>query len=174
MDQVSLFSDDHADFTAGPVRAETLVVFCDGSSLGNPGPGGWCFFIDEQRWAAGGEGHTTNNRMELQAVLAALRWSAQLDPAPALELRCDSRYVIDSVGWVKGWRKRGWRTAKGSPVANRDLHEAIAEALANRAVEFVWVRGHSGDEGNEAADVRAREFASALRAGRSGERGPIA
>lgn len=113
--------------------------------------------------------------MELEAALAGLRWSrATYGVSHPVELRCDSRYVIDSVGWVPGWRRKGWRTAKGSPVANRDLHEAVGEELIGRNVRWVWVRGHDGDPGNEAADVRARSYAQALKDGLRPDPGPAA
>lgn len=134
-------------------------IACDGSSIGNPGPGGWCCYIDESRWSAGGETHTTNNRMELTAVLEAVR---RCDGA--LTLICDSRYVIDSLtSWRHGWKRRGWRKADGRPVANRDLFEALDEALEGRDVIFVWVRGHDGHRLNENADQRARAAAEAQR-----------
>jgi len=133
---------------------DTLVVATDGSALGNPGPGGWAWFVDAQCWASGGAVHTTNNIMELTAVADLL---ACVDPEQPLKILADSRYVIDALTkWVWGWKKRGWKTAKGEPVANRDLIEGIHNAMVGRSIEFVWVRGHNGHSLNESADRRAR------------------
>jgi ribonuclease HI len=141
-----------------------LVAATDGSSLGNPGPGGWCWYVDALFCAAGGEAHTTNNVMELMAVRELLSATATEQP---LRIMADSRYVIDALTkWVWGWKKRDWKTAKGDPVANRELIEEIHQAMDGRSIEFVWVRGHAGHPLNEAADVRARTAAEAWRARR--------
>lgn len=145
-----------------------LVVACDGSSLGNPGPGGWAWYAHPGSWAAGSAPATTNNAMELQAVRSALE-----STTGAIELVCDSKYVIDALTrWVWGWRKRGWVTSSGSPVANRSCIEAILDLMRGRSVTFTWVRGHDGHPLNEAADIRARGAAEALRARRLPDTGP--
>lgn len=156
MDQPSLFAtpDAHAA-EPGP-----LVAATDGSALGNPGPGGWAWYIDDARWGSGGAAHTTNNIMELQAVLEVLEATTGDDRA--LEIHADSQYVIDCLTkWISGWRRRGWKTAAGAAVKNREIIEAIDARMRGRKVTFVWVRGHNGDRRNEAADVRARAAAGA-------------
>jgi ribonuclease HI len=164
MEQPSLL--DEGD----PARGH-LVASCDGSSLGNPGPGGWCWYVNDHQWAAGGHQDTTNNRMELTAVLDILQVTET--SRATLELRCDSRYVIDALTkWIHGWKKRGWTTASGGPVANRDLIEDIHNRLTGRDVTFTWVRGHDGDDGNEAADLRARGAAEAVKYGTQVDTGP--
>jgi len=150
--------------------ASAIVVATDGSCLANPGPGGWCWYADEARWAAGGETHTTNNQMELLAVLEALR---SLPSTRPLLIRADSRYTIDAcTKWIHGWKRRGWKTAQGAPVKNREIIEAIHGALDGRAVTFEWVKGHAGHSLNEAADGRCRAAAEAMKWGHAVRRGP--
>lgn len=149
----------------------TITAAADGSALGNPGPNGWAWYIDDDRWAAGGSPHGTNNQGELQAVLELLRATAGVDEKLIIE--CDSRYVIDSVTkWMPGWKGRGWRKADGAPVLNRDLLEGIDEAMRGRDVEFTWVKGHAGHPLNEAADERANAAATAYKEKREPRRGP--
>ena len=149
----------------------TITAAADGSALGNPGPTGWAWYIDDDRWAAGGSPHGTNNQGELQAVLELLRATAGVDEKLVIE--CDSRYVIDSVTkWMPGWKRRGWRKADGAPVLNRDLLEGIDEAMRGRDVEFSWVKGHAGHPLNEAADERANAAAKAYQQKREPRRGP--
>lgn len=149
----------------------TITAAADGSALGNPGPNGWAWYIDESRWAAGGSPHGTNNQGELQAVLELLRATAGSDEKLIIE--CDSRYVIDSVTkWMPGWKRRGWRKADGAPVLNRELLEGIDEAMRGRDVSFNWVKGHAGHPLNEAADVRANAAAQAYKNGEEPRRGP--
>ncbi|WP_313366246.1 ribonuclease H [Microbacterium sp.] len=149
----------------------TITAAADGSALGNPGPSGWAWYIDDDRWAAGGSPHGTNNQGELQAVLELLRATAGVDEKLVIE--CDSRYVIDSVTkWMPGWKRRGWRKADGAPVLNRDLLEGIDEAMRGRDVEFSWVKGHAGHPLNEAADERANAAAKAYQQKREPRRGP--
>lgn len=148
-----------------------ITAAADGSALGNPGPMGWAWYIDETRWAAGGARHGTNNQGELQAVLELLRATAPTDEA--LEIACDSRYVIDSVTkWMPGWKRKGWRKADGKPVMNVDIMQAIDEAMAGRDVRFTWVKGHAGHPLNEAADARANGAAQAFQRGDDPQRGP--
>src|SRR5690606_9650984 len=137
----------------------------------NPGPNGWAWYIDDDRWAAGGSPHGTNNQGELRAVLELLRATAGTDEK--LLIHCDSRYVIDSVTkWMPGWKRRGWRKSDGGPVLNRDLLEGIDEAIRGRDVEFSWVKGHAGHPLNEAADERANAAAKAYQQGQEPRRGP--
>lgn len=137
------------------------VAYTDGSCLGNPGPGGWgvrVLYPDgivEEFGAA--VQHTTNNQMELQAAIAALE---RLGKVPGLTLYTDSRYVIDGLTkWLPNWRRRGWTTATGSAVKNRDLWQRLAQ-LATSKVHWQHVRGHSGNPNNERVDDIARAFAS--------------
>nr|WP_017201905.1 ribonuclease H [Microbacterium barkeri] len=149
----------------------TITAAADGSALGNPGPNGWAWYIDEANWAAGGSPHGTNNQGELRAVLELLRATAGTDEKLLIE--CDSRYVIDSVTkWMPGWKRRGWRKSDGGPVLNRDLLEGIDEAIRGRDVEFSWVKGHAGHPLNEAADERANAAAKAYQQKQEPRRGP--
>lgn len=149
----------------------TITAAADGSALGNPGPNGWAWYIDDDNWGAGGSPHGTNNQGELQAVLELLKATAGSDEK--LHIWCDSRYVIDSVTkWMPGWKRRGWRKSDGGPVLNRDLLEGIDEAMRGRTVEFSWVKGHAGDDLNEAADERANAAARAYQQKQEPRRGP--
>ncbi|MBF0697117.1 ribonuclease H family protein [Actinomyces bowdenii] len=152
----------------------TIIAAADGSALGNPGPAGWAWYVDEGCWAAGGWPSATNNRGELTAVLELLRATraAGLEGEDLL-IQCDSQYVINSLTtWMAGWKRRGWRKADGKPVLNADLMQALDEALAGRAVRFEWVRGHAGHPMNEAADSRARAAATAYQRGSQVPSGP--
>ncbi|WP_341935858.1 ribonuclease HI [Microbacterium sp. LWO14-1.2] len=149
----------------------TITAAADGSALGNPGPNGWAWYIDDANWAAGGSPHGTNNQGELQAVLELLRATA--GTTEKLLIECDSRYVIDSVTkWMPGWKRKGWRKSDGGPVLNRDLLEGIDEAIRGRDVEFSWVKGHAGHPLNEAADERANAAAKAYQQKQEPRRGP--
>ena len=149
----------------------TIVAAADGSALGNPGPAGWAWVIDDARWRAGGWPNATNNQGELMAVLDLLHSTAGSDEP--LRVLCDSQYVINSVTqWMPGWKRRGWRKADGKPVLNRELLEALDHALAGRDVRFEWVKGHAGHPLNEAADERARAAADAYRRGVDPDAGP--
>lgn len=145
---------------AEPVRV--VAAACDGACSGNPGPGGWgalLRFEDGSMIELGGaDPATTNNRMELTAALAVLERLRELPRHPDLRLRTDSRYLIDGLQrWMAGWKRKGWRTASGSPVLNKDLWEALDRArLAD--VPLVHVRGHSGDPDNDRCDVIAVAF----------------
>ncbi|MGM7667657.1 ribonuclease H family protein [Microbacterium sp. A93] len=149
----------------------TITAAADGSALGNPGPNGWAWYIDDSNWAAGGSPHGTNNQGELQAVLELLIATAGTDEP--LLIMCDSKYVIDSITkWMPGWKRRGWRKADGAPVLNRELMESLDEAMQGRNVKFEWVKGHAGHDLNEAADVRANSAAKAYQAKQEPKRGP--
>jgi ribonuclease HI len=152
------------------VLVEGLVVFTDGSCLGNPGRGGWAWVVEDGPYASGAETATTNQRMEVRAVLEALR---ALDGA--LTVASDSAYVVNCFEqrWYVGWQKRRWRNSHGQPVANQDLWEPLL-ALAldrSRPVKFRKVQGHSGDPMNDLVDRLAVEAATTGE-GRSGA-GPI-
>ncbi|MGP9538684.1 RNase H family protein [Brachybacterium sp. AOP43-C2-M15] len=140
----------------------TITAAADGSALGNPGPAGWAWYIDEDTWRAGGWPHGTNNMGELKAVLDLLEATA-VDADQHLHVLCDSQYVINSVTkWMPGWKRKGWRKKDGKPVMNVELLQDIDRALAGRSVEFEWVKGHSGHAMNEAADKRANAAATAF------------
>ena len=153
----------------------TLTAAADGSALGNPGPAGWAWYIDEERWAAGGWPSGTNNRGELQAVIELLEAAADVDD---LHILCDSKYVINSVTkWMPKWKLQGWKKANKEDVLNRDQMERLdalmtARDTASRTVRFEWVKGHSGHALNDAADARARGAAEAMRAGAQVPSGP--
>jgi ribonuclease HI len=149
----------------------TITAAADGSALGNPGPAGWAWYIDDDRWAAGGWPHGTNNMGELKAVLELFRATEGVDDD--LLVLCDSQYVINSVvKWMPGWKRKGWRKADGSPVMNVELMKEIDAALQGRRYRFEWVKGHVGHELNEAADDRARAAATAYQRGGTPDAGP--
>ena len=149
----------------------TITAAADGSALGNPGPAGWAWYVDDSSWAAGGWKHATNNQGELKAVLELFRATAHIDDD--LLVLCDSQYVINSVTkWMKGWKAKGWRKGDGKPVMNLDLLKEIDEAIAGRRYRFEWVKGHVGHPLNEAADERARGAAEAFQRGRPAPAGP--
>lgn len=153
----------------------TITAAADGSALGNPGPAGWAWYIDDARWRAGGWPRGTNNMGELKAVLDLLE-STAADPDAVqddLLVLCDSQYVINSVTkWMPGWKRKGWKKRDGKPVMNVDLMKAIDDALQGRRVRFEWVKGHAGHPLNEAADRRANAAATAFRDRRAPEEGP--
>jgi ribonuclease HI len=146
-----------------PLTRQIKCFYTDGACIGNPGPGGWgtvVYFTDGSVYEMGGtEAATTNNRMEMQGAIQALkvlRASGQTEP---VTLYTDSEYVKNGITkWVKGWKKKGWKTAQGKEVLNQDLWETLDE-LNSPLVEWQYVRGHSGNEGNERCDVIARSFA---------------
>jgi ribonuclease HI len=149
----------------------TITAAADGSALGNPGPAGWAWYIDDDNWAAGGWKHATNNQGELMAVLDLFLATAGVDDD--LHILCDSQYVINCVTkWMPGWKKKGWRKGDGKPVMNVDLLTRIDEAIVGRRYRFEWVRGHVGHVLNEAADARARAVAEAFQRGAAVPHGP--
>ena len=150
----------------------TITAAADGSALGNPGPAGWAWYIDEGTWRAGGWPHGTNNMGELKAVLDLLEATA-VDADQHLHVLCDSQYVINSVTkWMPGWKRKGWRKKDGKPVLNVELLQAIDRALVGRSVEVEWVKGHAGHRMNEAADRRANAAATAFSKGQDPAVGP--
>lgn len=155
-----------------------VAAACDGACSGNPGPGGWgalLRFEDGSMIELGGaDPATTNNRMELTAALAVLERLRELPRHPDLRLRTDSRYLIDGLQrWMAGWKRKGWRTASGSPVLNKDLWEALDRARLPD-VPLVHVRGHSGDPDNDRCDVIAVAFSRGGRPALAGRAAPAA
>ncbi len=133
-----------------------MEIYTDGACRGNPGPGGWGVVLiagKRRKTMHGGEASTTNNRMELTAVIEALN---ALKGSQQVSLYTDSRYVIDGInGWIDNWKRRGWKTAAKKPVKNQDLWQALDAARARHEVDWHWVKGHSGHPGNEEADALA-------------------
>lgn len=150
----------------------TIIAAADGSALGNPGPAGWAWYVNDDCWRAGGWPHGTNNQGELMAVLDLFRATAHL-PDEDLRILCDSQYVINSVTkWMPGWKRKGWRKSDGKPVLNVELLKDIDREIAGRKYIFEWVKGHAGHDLNEAADERARAAATAFQQGVSAKLGP--
>ena len=133
-------------------------MWTDGACKGNPGVGGWgalLRFGDHRKELFGGEALTTNNRMELMAVIQGLR---ALSRPCQVELHVDSAYVMNGVQkWMPGWKRNGWKTSDKKPVKNAELWRELDEELARHQVNWTWVKGHSGDEGNERADQLANQ-----------------
>lgn len=134
-----------------------VEIFTDGACSGNPGPGGWGAILrygTTEKELSGGEKNTTNNRMELSGVIAAL---SALKESCAVTLTTDSRYIVDSVtkGWVYAWQRKGWQRSSGDKALNTDLWERLLPLLKRHAVTWVWVRGHAGHPENERCDALA-------------------
>ena len=139
-------------------QSELVVIYADGACKGNPGPGGWGAWISmggHSKELCGGEPVTTNNRMELMAVIRALQ---------ALKRACNVKVYTDSVyvqkgmtEWIESWKKRGWRTADKKPVKNDDLWQELDAIAQQHQIEWFWVKGHAGDAGNERADALANQ-----------------
>jgi ribonuclease HI len=144
--------------------SDTVVVYTDGACKGNPGPGGWGAFLTwggHQKELFGGEAMTTNNRMELTAVIEAL---ASLKRGCRVAIYTDSEYVRNGITtWIKGWKARGWRTADRKPVKNIELWQRLEALEAQHQVRWHWVRGHTGDPGNERADRLANQGVESVR-----------
>lgn len=139
-------------------------MFTDGACKGNPGPGGWGVLLrapGHEKELFGGEAHTTNNRMELTAVIEGL---TALKRPCEVDLYLDSQYVRQGITeWMPNWVRRHWKTAGGDPVKNRDLWERLHAAAGRHTIDWRWVKGHSGDPDNERVDQLAREQATAFR-----------
>ena len=149
----------------------TITAAADGSSLGNPGPAGWAWYVDEDTWDAGGWPKGTNNLGELTAILRLLEATAET--GEELHILADSQYAINVVSkWRLGWKKRGWTKADKKPIKNLELIQEIDRAMEGRRVTFEWVKGHAGHHMNERADDLARGCAEAYQAGRTPEPGP--
>ena len=134
-----------------------VEAFTDGACSGNPGPGGWGVLLrmgGHEKELFGGEAHTTNQRMEMQAAIEALR---ALKKYCAITICSDSKYVVQGMTeWIHGWKKNGWKNAAKKPVANQDLWEELDKLSAGHEVRWQWVKGHAGHEENERADELAR------------------
>lgn len=135
---------------------QTIQIYTDGACKGNPGPGGWGALLvagSKEKELFGGEENTTNNRMELMAVIQAL--SALKKPSHVV-VHTDSTYVLKGITeWLAGWKAKGWKTASRAPVKNVDLWQALDTATSRHQIEWRWVKGHSGHDGNERADQLA-------------------
>ncbi len=147
-----------------------VEIFTDGACKGNPGPGGWGALLRmgrHEKEISGSEPDTTNNRMEMTAVISAL--NALIEPC-AVDLYTDSKYVIDGITrWVDGWQRRGWINASKQPVRNADLWHDLIAAVARHEVEWHWVRGHNGHPENERVDQIASDAAIAASAPKNPE-----
>ena len=143
-----------------------VTIHTDGACSGNPGPGGWGAILswnDQEREIKGGERHTTNNRMELMAAISALE---ALSRPCQVDLYTDSQYLRGGItGWIRQWKRNGWRTADKKPVKNVDLWQRLEAAIERHEVRWHWVRGHAGHDLNERADELAR---AGLREARDG------
>ena len=143
---------------------KNVVIHTDGACRGNPGPGGWGALLSWNghcKELKGGEPATTNNRMELMAAIQALK---SLRESCCITLYTDSTYVKQGLNeWLPAWKARGWRTASKKPVKNQDLWQQLDTAAARHTIDWRWVKGHSGDPGNEAADRLASEGIEELR-----------
>jgi ribonuclease HI len=149
--------------TSSAPGARAVEIYTDGACRGNPGPGGWAAtlsFGDSEKELAGAEARTTNNRMELTAVIRALE--ALKRPVQA-KVYTDSEYVRRGIKeWIAGWKARGWVTADRKPVKNQDLWQRLDELAAAHTIEWHWVKGHSGVPGNERVDLLANQAIDAM------------
>jgi ribonuclease HI len=138
-----------------------VEIYTDGACKGNPGPGGWGALIrygDHEKEISGGDPDTTNNRMELMAAIQAL--NILIEPCN-VTLFTDSKYVSDGITkWVAGWQRNGWKNASKQPVRNADLWHDLIEAAARHKIDWQWVKGHNGHDGNERADTLASDAAN--------------
>jgi ribonuclease HI len=143
-----------------------IEIFTDGACSGNPGPGGWGAILrsgETEKELFGGEADTTNNRMEMMAVIEALK---QLKRPVEARVHTDSQYVQKGISeWIHGWKRRGWKTADKKPVKNEDLWRQLDTLAEPHTIEWCWVRGHDGHPENERADVLARRGVDQVRQG---------
>jgi ribonuclease HI len=146
-----------------PTEGKTIQIYTDGACKGNPGPGGWGAVLEcdgTEKELFGGEPLTTNNRMELTAVIEAL---AALKRPSRVLLHTDSQYVQKGITeWINGWKARGWKTAAKEPVKNVDLWKKLDQAVVSHDIDWIWVKGHAGHEGNERADALANKGVESL------------
>lgn len=142
----------------------TVVIYTDGSCKGNPGRGGWGAWLSSEAGEVelfGGEQVTTNQRMELTAAIEAL---TSLEPGQQVVLYTDSKYVLTGItSWIFNWKRNGWRTTGKKPVSNEDLWRALDTVAALHTIEWVWVKGHAGNVGNERADMLANLGAESVK-----------
>ena len=138
-------------------KPDKIIIYTDGACSGNPGPGGWGAVLmwgEHRKELSGGEGNTTNNRMELMAAISALD---ALKRPSKVELHTDSNYVKNGItSWIHGWKRNGWRTSDKKPVKNAELWQQLDEARSRHEIDWRWVKGHAGDVENERADELAR------------------
>jgi ribonuclease HI len=150
---------DHQATAHGVPGTDPIVVYTDGACSGNPGPGGWGWAVapEGEPCGVGGEAHTTNQRMELQAVLEALRALGVGSEAGPVKVVSDSTYVVNCFrdGWWVKWRRNGWKNSKKEPVANLDIWQPLVDIVESGDVTFQWVKGHSGDRMNDLVDQLA-------------------
>ncbi|WP_334174884.1 ribonuclease HI [Pseudoxanthobacter sp.] len=156
-----------SDETAAAPAAPRVTAYTDGACSGNPGPGGWGVLLiwnGHEKELCGGEAETTNNRMELLAAITALE---SLKRSMAIDLFTDSQYVRNGImNWIHGWKRNGWKTADRKPVKNAELWQRLDAATRNHQVEWHWVKGHAGHEGNERVDALARAGMAPFKAAR--------
>ncbi len=142
---------------AGRGSVKIVEIYSDGACRGNPGPGGWAAilrFKGTEKVISGFERHTTNNKMEMRAVIEALR---MLKEPCSVKAHVDSQYLKNGItGWIHGWKRKGWMTTDRQPVKNRELWEALDNLAQKHRIEWIWVRGHSGHPENERCDELAR------------------
>ncbi|QEL64680.1 ribonuclease HI [Oryzomicrobium terrae] len=148
------------------MSTENIVeIYADGACRGNPGPGGWGAWLisgSHQKELWGGEPDTTNNRMELTAVIEAL---TALKRPVSVRVHTDSKYVQQGISsWIHGWKRNGWKTSDKKPVKNADLWQRLDQLAAQHKVEWLWVKGHAGNAGNEKADALANRGIDELQA----------
>ncbi|MDF1583293.1 MAG: ribonuclease HI [Methyloprofundus sp.] len=140
-----------------------VEIYTDGACRGNPGPGGWGVWLkyaEAEKVLYGGEPETTNNRMELMAAIQALEI---LKYPCSIKLYSDSKYVLQGItDWMANWKKRGWKTAANKPVKNEDLWRRLDEVMQKHTINWTWVKGHSGNLGNEKADQLANQGIDSL------------
>ncbi len=140
-----------------------VEIYTDGACSGNPGPGGWGVLMrygEHEKEIFGGEADTTNNRMEMMAVIEALK---ALNKKTPVKLYTDSKYVMQGITeWLEGWKAKGWKTASKKPVKNKDLWQEMDELVQENDVSFFWVKGHAGHPDNERADELARKGITTL------------
>jgi ribonuclease HI len=141
--------------------SDQIWIFTDGACSGNPGPGGWGVLIRQEQnifELSGGENHTTNNRMEMLAVICALEWAQHNKIQGPMTITSDSQYVIKGITqWITGWMRNGWKTSANKPVENQDLWQRLWDLCKNQSgITWQWVRGHNGHPENERVDALAR------------------